>query len=180
MCRFFLILTDGVQGALDHITEHAGLDVQGLLGPGVGQLGEIGGVHGLDLELCHTALDGGFSVFGRLDVDLAGRHPADHAAEQLGVQHHLAGLFDIGINGGHDAHFQVVAGQGELEAFGFQQDTFQHRDGRTHGDGFGHTIDGCAQQNFVTYDVQTEFSPLFSGSGCCFGLECSLRIGLSY
>lgn len=36
MRRFFLILTDGVQGALDHITEHAGLDVQGLLGPGVG------------------------------------------------------------------------------------------------------------------------------------------------
>ena len=34
-------------------------------------------------------------------------------------------------------------------------------DGRTHGDGFGHTIDGCAQQNFITYDVQTEFSPLF-------------------
>ena len=28
-------------------------------------------------------------------------------------------------------------------------------------DGFGHTIDGCAQQNFITYDVQTEFSPLF-------------------
>jgi hypothetical protein len=73
----------------------------------------------------------------------------------------LAGFLDIGFDGGHDAHFQIVAGEVELEAFGFQQDTFQHRDGRTHGDGFGHTIDGCAQQNFITYDVQTEFSPLF-------------------
>ena len=161
MRGFFLILTDGVQGALDHITEHAGLDVQGLLGPGVGQLGEIGGVHGLDLELCHTALDGGFSVFGRLDVDLAGRHPADHAAEQLGVQHHLAGLLDIGINGGHDAHFQVVAGQGELEAFGFQQDTLQHRDGGAQGNGFGNAVNGCTQQGLIADDVQLRVSPYF-------------------
>ena len=93
---------------------------------------------------------------------MTGGHPADHAAEQLCIQHHLAGFLDIGFDGGHDAHFQIVAGEVELEAFGFQQDTFQHRDGRTHGDGFGHTIDGCAQQNFITYDVQTEFSPLFS------------------
>ena len=42
-------------------------------------------------------------------------------------------LFDIGINGGHDAHFQIVAGQGELEAFGFQQDTLQYRDGGAQG-----------------------------------------------
>ena len=161
MRRFFLILTDSVQGALDHITEHAGLDVQGLLGPGVGQLGEIGGVHRLDLELCHTALDGGFSVFGRLDVDLAGRHPADHAAEQLGVQHHLAGLFDIGINGGHDAHFQVVAGQGELEAFGFQQDTLQYRDGGAQGNSFGNAVDGCTQQGLIADDVQLRVSPYF-------------------
>mgnify|MGYP000317388872 FL=1 len=104
---------------------------------------------------------GGLAVLGREDADLTGGHPADHAAEQLCIQHHLAGFLDIGFDGGHDAHFQIVAGKVELEAFGFQQDTFQHRDGRTHGDGFGHTIDGCAQQNFITYDVQTEFSPLF-------------------
>ena len=120
MRRFFFILADGVEGAVDHIAEHAGLDGQGLLGAGVGQLGEIGGRHGLDLELRHAALDGGFAIIGRLDRDLACRHPADHAAEQLGIQHDLTGFFDIGFDGGHDAHFEVVAGEGQLEAFCLQ------------------------------------------------------------
>ena len=120
MRRFFLVLADSVEGAVDHIAEHAGLDGQGLLGAGVGQLGEIGGRHGLDLELRHPALDGGFAIIGRLDGDLACRHPADHAAEQLGIQHDLTGFFDIGFDGGHDAHFEIVASKGQLEAFCLQ------------------------------------------------------------
>ena len=179
MGRFFLVLTDGIQRAFDHIFQHAGLDGQGLFGTGVGQFGEIVGRHGLDLELRHTALDGGLAVFGRGDGDLACGHPADHAAEQLCIQHDLAGFLDVGLNGGHDAHFQVVAGQGQLETFGFQQNTFQHGDGRTHGDCFGHTIDGCTQQDFIAYDVQTEFAPLFSPVLRLFGnRDCSLT-GLS-
>ncbi len=51
---------------------------------------------------------------------LTGGHPADHAAEELGIQHDLTGFFDIGFDGGHDAHFQIVAGQGELKTFGLQ------------------------------------------------------------
>ena len=160
--RFFLVLADGVQGAVDHVLQHAGLDGQGLLGTGVGQLREVGGRHGLDLKLGNTTLDRCFSVLGGGDGDLTGRHPADHAAEQLCVQHDLTGLLDIGLDGGHDAHFQVVAGEGELEALGFQQDAFQHGDGGTHGDGFGYAVDGGAQKNFIAYDVQAEFSPLFS------------------
>ena len=127
--RFFLVLTHGVQGAVDHVPEHAGGDGQGLLGTGVGQVGEVGGGHGLDLEFRHAALDGGLAVVGRQDADLTGGHPADHAAEQFCVQHDLAGFLDVGLDGGHDAHFQVIAGQGQLETFGFQQDAFQHRDG---------------------------------------------------
>ena len=42
------------------------------------------------------------------------------AAEQLGIQHDLTGFFDIGFDGGHDAHFEVVAGKGQLEAFCLQ------------------------------------------------------------
>ena len=77
------------------------------------------------------------------------------------VQHHLAGLFDIGINGGHDAHFQVVAGQGELEAFGFQQDTLQYRDGGAQGNSFGNAVNGCTQQGLIADDVQLRVSPYF-------------------
>ena len=144
MRRFSLILTDGVQGTVDDIPQHAGLDGQGLFGAGVGQFGEIGGRHGLDLELGDAALDGGLAVVGRLDRNLAGGHPADHAAEQLCVQHDLAGLLDVGFNGGHDAHFKVVAGQSQLKTFGFQQNAFQHRDGGAEGDGFGNAINRSA------------------------------------
>ena len=162
MGGFFLVLADCIQRTFDHIFQYAGLDGQGLLGAGVGQLGEIVGRHGLDLELRYAALDGGFAVFGRGDGDLTGRHPADHAAEQLCVQHDLAGFLDVGFDGSHDPHFQIVAGQGQLETFGFQQDALQHGDRRTHGDCFGHTIDGCTQQDLITYDVQTDLAPLFS------------------
>ena len=117
---FFLVLTDGVQGAVDHIPQHAGLDGQGLLRAGVGQIREIGSRHGLDLELCHAALDGGLAVIRRHDADLTCRHPADHAAEQFCIQHDLTGFLDVGFDGGHDAHFQIVAGQGELKALGLQ------------------------------------------------------------
>ena len=120
MRRFFLVLTDGVQGAVDHVPQHTGLDGQGLFGTGVGQLGEIGGGHGLDLELRHAALDGGLAIIGRLDGDLARWHPADHAAEEFCVQNDLAGFLYIGFDGGHDAHFEVVAGKGQLETFRFQ------------------------------------------------------------
>ncbi len=40
--RVFLVLTDGIQGAVDHVPQHAGLDGQGLLRAGVGQIREIG------------------------------------------------------------------------------------------------------------------------------------------
>ena len=75
-----------------------------------------------------AALDGGLAVFGRGDGHLTGRHPADHAAEQLCIQHHLAGFLHIGFDGGHDAHFQIVAGQVELEALSFEQNAFQNGD----------------------------------------------------
>jgi len=163
--RFFLVLAHGVQGAVDHVPQHASGDGQGLLGAGVGQIREVGGSHGLDLKLRHAALDGGFAVVGRQDADLAGRHPADHAAEQLGVQHDLAGFLDIGLDGGHDAHFQVVAGEGELEALGFQQDALQHRDGRPHGDGFGDAVDGGAEKGFIAYNVQNRIAPFFHRVG---------------
>ena len=154
MRRFFLVLTDGIQGALDHIPQGAGGDGQGLLGSGIGQLGEIGGGHRLDLKLGNAALDGGFAVFGRLDGDLTGGHPADHAAEQFCVQHDLTGFLDVGFDGGHDAHFEVVAGEGELKPFGFQQDAFQHRDGGAGGDGLGNTVNGRTQQGLIADDVQ--------------------------
>ena len=175
MRRFFLILTDGIEGAVDHIAQHTGRDVQGLLGTGVGQLREIGGRHGLDLELGHAALDGGLAVFGRLDRDLTGGHPADHAAEQLGIQHDLAGLLDIGLDGGHDAHFEVVAGQSQLKTFGFQQDAFEHGDGGAEGDGFGNAVDGCAQQGLIADDVQLRVSPYF-GFVCSGSLPHGLAV----
>ena len=154
MRRFFLVLTDGIQGALDHIPQGAGGDGQGLFGSGVGQFGEIGGGHRLDLKLGDTALDGGLAVFGRLNGDLTSRHPADHAAEQFCVQDDLTGFLDVGFDGGHDAHFEVVAGEGELKPFGFQQDALQYRDGGTGGNGFGNTVNGCTQQRFITDNVQ--------------------------
>ena len=62
MGRFFLVLADGIQGAVDHVPQHAGGDGQGLLGAGIGKLGEVGRGHGLDLKLGNTTLDRGFSV----------------------------------------------------------------------------------------------------------------------
>ena len=159
---FFLVLTDSVQGAFDHVPQHAGLDGQGLLRAGVGQIREIGGGHGLDLELCHAALDGGLAVIGSHDADLTCRHPADHAAEQLCIQYDLAGLLDVGFDGGYDAHFQIVAGQGELKTLGLQQNALQHRDGRAHGDSFGNAVDGCTEQRFIADDVQNSISPFFT------------------
>ena len=156
---FFLVLTDGVQGAVNHIPQHAGLDGQGLLRAGVGQIREIGSRHGLDLELCHAALDGGLAIIRRHDADLTCRHPADHAAEQFCIQHDLAGFFDVGFDGGHDAHFQIIACQGELKALGLQQNALQHRDGRAHGDSFGNAVDGCTEQCFIADDVQNSISP---------------------
>ena len=159
---FFLVLTDGIQGAVDHVPQHAGLDGQGLLRAGVGQIREIGSRHGLDLELCHAALDGGLAVIRRHDADLTCRHPADHAAEQFCIQHDLTGFFDVGFDGGHDAHFQIIAGQGELKALGLQQNALQHRDGRAHGDSFGNAVDGCTEQCFIADDVQNSISPFFT------------------
>ena len=63
--------------------------------PVLGRSG-IGSRHGLDLELCHAALDGGLAIIRRHDADLTCRHPADHAAEQFCIQHDLTGFFDVG------------------------------------------------------------------------------------
>ena len=114
------------------------------------------------VKLGNTTLDRGFSVVSGLNGDLAGRHPADHAAEQFCIQHDLTGFFDVGFDGGHDAHFQIIAGQGELKALGLQQNALQHRDGRAHGDSFGNAVDGCTEQCFIADDVQNSISPFFT------------------
>ena len=62
--------------SLIHIWMPAGLDGQGLFRSGIGQLREIVGRHGLDLELDYAALDGGLAGLGIGDLDGSVLHTA--------------------------------------------------------------------------------------------------------
>ena len=48
-----------------------------------------------------------------------------------------------------------------MEAFGFQQDTLQYRDGGAQGNSFGNDVNGCTQQGLIADDVQLRVSPYF-------------------
>ena len=115
----FVVLADGVKGLFDHVPQGARLEAEGAVRAGVRQVGVIGGAHGQDVELGHTALDGGVAAVAGGDGHLAHGQPAHHVAQQFGREDDLAGFPHVGLDGGGDGHFQVVAGEGELEAVRF-------------------------------------------------------------
>ena len=149
----FVVLAHGVKGLVDHVPQRAGLDGQSAVRAGVGQIGIIRRAHGQDVELGHTALDGGVAAVAGGDGHFAHRQPAHHVAQQLCREDDLARLPHVGLDGGGDGHFQVVAGEGELEAVRFQEDTFQCRDGRAKGHRPADAVDGGGQKGFVADDV---------------------------
>src|SRR5699024_11304366 len=93
-------------------------------------------------------------------------HPADHVVEQLGVQDDVAGLEDVGFDGGDDAQLHVIAGEGEVDTFGFQQNALQGGGGGAGRYGAGDAVDGGAQKGFVADDVQFRFSPFLLAWTC--------------
>ena len=116
---FFVVLAHGVEGFFDHAPQHTGLDGQGMIGTGGGKVRIIGGAHGKNVKFRHTALNGGVAGFVGVDAHLAAGQTANHITQKLGRQNDLTGLANVGFDGGGDAHFQIIAGQRELEALGF-------------------------------------------------------------
>src|SRR5699024_4680555 len=71
-----------------------------------------------------------------------------------------------GFDGGDDAQLYVIAGEGEVETFGFQQNALQGGGGGAGRYGAGDAVDGGAQKSFVADDVQFRFSPFLLAWTC--------------
>ena len=154
MCGLLIFHSDRIDGLFDQLAHHRSRNGHGIFGCRVGQAGVIARVHGGNLKLCHAARNNCHTFVIQLHRYGAGRHTADHGAKQLCFQNCLAGYLNIALNVGGDAHFHIVAGQRQLEPFGFQVNALQHGDRRAVGDGAGNAVDRSRQQRFVTFKLQ--------------------------
>ena len=110
-------------------------DADVALGLHAGQLGELLGIGGQDVELAHAALDVDHIAVGGEDHDVIG-HLTNDLSKQAGREDQGALLLNLGGNGGLNAGLQIIAGQLELVC-GLHQNTLHGGDGTLDGNGAG-------------------------------------------
>ena len=158
MGGFLVVLAYGVDGFLDHLAQHTALDGHGVVGAGHRQAGVVAGIQGRNFKFCHTTADFCLAFVVQLNADIACGHTIDHGAEQFCIQHSFTGYKYVAFNGSRDAHFHIVAGQGQVKALGFHVDAFQHRDGRAVGDCAGDAVNGTGKQGLFAFKFHGFFS----------------------
>ena len=101
-----------------------------------------------EIERRLAALNGHSAVF-RFDGDDAVRHAAQHLAEQARTDEHAAGFWNIGVDGGVNGLFQVVAGDAHAGA-GLNEQALERGDRAFGGCGAGCGCGSLLQNVFVT------------------------------
>ena len=101
-----------------------------------------------EVERRLAALDGHGAVF-RLDGNDAVRHAAQHLAEQARTDEHAAGFGNVGVDGGVNGLFQVIAGDAHAGA-GLNEQALERGDRAFGGCGAGCGCGSLLQNVFVT------------------------------
>ena len=151
--RFFVVLADGVDGLVDHLVQLAGLEGQRGGRAGVRQGGEIVQVQGGQFKFCRTTANFNGAIVVQGQFHLTGRHPANHVAQQLCVQHALAGGAHVGFDGDGDGQFQIVTGEGQAEAVRHHVNSLQRRDGGAERDRPADTVNGIGEKRLFTDNI---------------------------
>ena len=136
-----LVVGDGEESLGDHGAQGGLTDIDVALGLNAGQLGELLGIGGQNVELAHAAFDIDHVAVGGKDHDIIG-HLAHDLAEQSGRQNKGTLLLDLGGDGGLNTGLQIIAGELQLIA-GLHQNTLHRSDGTLHGNGAGGDGNGC-------------------------------------
>ena len=153
----------GEDGLADHGPEGLFGEGQGVLVFHCGQLREVLRVDAEQVELAVSTGDVDFQSL-LLEQDHVVGQLADDLSKQAGGEDHGTGLGDIGLDGRPDAGLLVIAGEEDGAVFfGFEQKSFQSRDGAFGRNGTGSGEDGRLQQCFFTAEFHGKTSD--SGDG---------------
>ena len=150
MDRAAFIGRDGKSHLLNHAPQHLLLHRNGIFILNLRQIRVICGRQAQNVKIRITAgdMDHHFFISGKGDHIIG--HPADDVTKQPGVQHDIAAFHNVGENVGANTGLHVVTADGQIAVSGFQQETFQRRNGALLGNGPAGDGNRVLEENFFT------------------------------